>query len=163
MRNERSFTTAAHHAVRKELPGFMKITKHSDRFTKDIPDSSFMWNGHTTWVEFKRLGPTESIHDQIRVGQILDLIDRERAAPGHALALAYRVGNSRHPNTTELYYPPALLGPAGQLLVPLQPEPPRRDLTIDIYETMRAVGVVVFEGHTHYALVNFLKQNHVTL
>jgi len=156
--NERAFTTAAHRELHRVLTGPVEITKHSDRFTSDIPDSSIGWNGNTTWVEFKRLQPAGTIWDEIRIGQVIKLIALERSCR-HAWAVAYRLQNSKHAAETLIYRPSALLNATGQELTP-QPHLVHPDHFIDISNTLRVHGVCAFKGHNHRALCSLLEETH---
>ena len=159
--NERAFTTAAHREIHRvlhspQLP--VDITKHSDRFTSDIPDSAIAWNGNTTCVEFKRLQPAGNIWDEIRIGQVLKLIALERST-GHAWAVAYRLKNRRHDEETLIYRPTALLSATGAQLTP-QPHLTHPDHFCDIGLCLRMYGVASFQGHNHRALVSLLEETH---
>ena len=70
-------------------PVYYKI---ADAFTKGIPDSVLNWNERTSWLEFKLLGPNESIHDQLDKHQLVELIKLERTSH-RAWVVAFRKAN----------------------------------------------------------------------
>jgi hypothetical protein len=63
--------------------------KHADLFSSGYPDSTFTWSGYTSWLEFKLLGPNESVHAQLDEDQLVELVKLQKAC-GRAWVIAFR-------------------------------------------------------------------------
>ncbi len=84
--------------------------KIADRFTAGIPDTVFVWQVPTSWLEFKMLETNESIHDQLKPVQLVELLKLERTSH-RAWVVAFRKANAHRlvlPQTV-IYRPSALL------------------------------------------------------
>ena len=134
--------------------------KHCDR-TAGRPDSTFSWNGRTSWIEFKMLEGEGELHTKgksraLDRGQLVELIRLERAGVP-AWVVAYRKRNTRHPARVSIYRPSALLREYGTV-TPVYPEFSTYD---NILEHLRQYGVATFEGFDHKALISLILKTHV--
>lgn len=127
--------------------------KHADRFTSGIPDSTFTWNGPTSWLEFKLLDPAESIHAQLDPQQLVELVKLQHAC-GRAWVIAFRRPRRGDAGMTVLYEPTALLFKR----VPVARE---RSSLENVLRDLRCHGVAEFEGHCFLALSYLIKATHV--
>lgn len=64
----------AHKAVQREMGGLWDYQRHEDRYSPDIPDISFAYEGQHGWIELKSAELGEVI--KLRPGQINWLVRR---------------------------------------------------------------------------------------
>ena len=143
----------ARDAIRKDCPKAV-VWKHADRFTAGIPDSSVTWNGADSWLEFKLLGPNESIHDQLKTVQLVELVRVERQT-GRAWVVAYRKGsrNGLEAPSVTFWRPTALLD--GK-----EPIAQTYASGYDFLERLQEYGVATWEGHDHAAVALLIRLTH---
>lgn len=136
---------------RQYLRGVKIYKNHGDQYNVGMPDTTWIWNGHTSWIEFKRLMPNESIHRQLKEHQLLELIDIERNGEP-AWVIAFRAGGGV--GSTEIYRPTALSGKR-------EPTTPREWTTV---EGMRAAlsfgGLAHFPGYDYDMVVALILEYH---
>lgn len=135
--------------------------KIADKFTAGIPDSVLNWNHVVSWLEFKLLDPNESIHDQLKAQQLVELVKLENAGM-NAWVVAFRRANVKKlvlPQTV-FYRPTALLRGA----VPVISEPMRERMGpatyTNVLRDLRTFGVAQFPGHDYQALSSLIHQTH---
>lgn len=126
--------------------------KHADRFTAGIPDCTFTWAGATSWLEFKHLDPSESIHDQLDKIQLVELL-KLQAACHRAWVIAFRRANRSVGPVTVIYAPSALWH--DQV-----PSARERSTHEHVLRDLSAHGVALFDGHDYGAIVSLIHQTH---
>jgi hypothetical protein len=127
---------------------------HGNAFAKGRPDSTFVWGGYTSWLEFKLLEPTESIHDQLDPLQLVELVKLERAC-ARSWVVAFRKPKKGDVGSIEIYQPHRLRGnavPASPVLEPTEYKNALRDL--------RTYGIISRPEFDYRLLAELLLQTH---
>ncbi len=148
-------------ALQRAFGARCKYYKHCDK-TAGRPDSTFTWNGRTSWLEFKMLEGNEDLHarnDKTTHGlakiQLVELLALERAgAP--AWVIAYRKATRTLPDLTTIYRPSALITVADRVT------PPWLELSHhpNVLRDLKTFGVAAFAGFDHAAVVALVHQTH---
>lgn len=132
----------------------VKVIKHNDRSTGGIPDVTVIWNGPTSWLEFKYLEPKQTVHDELKPLQLETCVDLEKASQ-RCWVVAYTRGTPQIPGTTLIYRPTALRG--GQL--PLAAAT-FQDIGPGNIRLLWDTGVIRLSGHNHIGLIHLIRLTH---
>lgn len=162
---ERGLEVRTQHALEAGFPSG-EWTKFADRFTSGIPDAQFAWHGFVTALEFKHLGPEESVHSGWEDQSQFDKLLRLETATKRAWLVVFRKG--RKP-VTEIYRPSALINIVDDKktcpsLEHVEPKPHRvleqRESPIT---ALTAYGVAQYEGHNFDAVCALIYFTHQSL
>lgn len=137
--------------------------KHNDK-SAGRPDSTFTWNGRTSWLEFKMLEGNEDLHARTPTAthglakiQLTELLKLERSgAP--SWVIAYRKATRTIPDHLTIYRPSALITIADRV-TPTWREMSLRDNAL---RDLNLCGVAAFPGFDHAAVVALIHQTHGT-
>lgn len=137
--------------------------KHNDK-SAGRPDSTFSWNGVTSWLEFKMLEGNEDVHARTATAthglakiQLAELLKLERAGvPAWVIAYRKTIRSTREHLT--IYRPTALITVADRIT------PTWREMSIhdNVLRDLKLYGVAAFPGFDHAAVVALIRQTHGT-
>lgn len=159
MNNERSLTDRLMETLEAGLPK-SRVIKHSDRFTSGIPDVSCSWRHATSWLEIKRLKPTEIVFDQLDPDQLVECFKLQRACD-RAWVIAYQQPRrgSNDDGATLIYSPKFLMqhkdSRNGLLL-----HPDHVDTDVDVRKLWEQ-GVLHFRGYNHESVMTLIAKTHL--
>lgn len=128
--NEGTINSEIVQATGRALRGAV-VTKHADRFTRDIPDISVVYLGPTFYCETKFVRRGQTIKSVLRstrkhsVTQLLHLGQLHTASDGRAWAVVYHQGSAGASRVT-IWTPQALFGHAFPEVAPGQDVVPYR-------------------------------------
>lgn len=151
---ESDLTIAARNAMLKAFPGGKYYKNLATPADRGKPDSSFTWNGPTSWLEFKHLDHGQSIHSEgaLKKHQLVELVQLQRAS-GRAWVIAYRKPTRSLEAHTTIYKPNALIRGA-------QPFPKEYSSHENVVRDLIRFGVAAFPGYDHQALVALIRITH---
>lgn len=154
---ERDLEKQLQSVLTHRLPG-CNLWKICDQQTGGQPDLEVNWDGATTKLEFKFLGPHEDLHKKWEDGRQLQTCVKYERTTGRCWVVAFVRANKKRGDLvqpkTRIYRPTALM--FGQLpeLYPALPH----------WGSLAAIlwnrGVIEVPGFNHDAIVELIKQTH---
>ncbi len=138
-----------------------EILQHQDQFQSGRPDTTVTYNGFTSWLEWKHLGPEQSIHSEhgLRKDQLDQLLKLERASLGRAWVIVFRKGRT----FTDIYRPSALISVTDGKIDYVEPsvkEPLEAGSEFELMTRLYLTGVIRCSGHDFEAVAGLIWSTH---